>query len=289
MSDLIQESYMTNAYLNMSEQLYHSDPCPEPSLSASIAKILHTQTPRHAYLKHPKLGKSGFSTSARFDLGRAAHSMLLEPEKENVIAVDSENWRCKETKLRRDEIHAQGKIPMLIEEYSKIELMASIARDFIRRTSISEKFFASDKEVSLIAKDGCWLRGRLDAISKDRTLIIDYKTVPSANPDSFLRSSVFQYGYDIQAAMYIYLNKLTGHKGKCTYMFVLQEIEAPYSCSLVQCDQSIIDCGSIKLGSSINQWSRCLADNEWPEYGHEPYNIEAPAWRLDDFEMLKFN
>ena len=35
---------------------YHADPCPAPSLSRSIAKLLVERSPAHAYAAHPRLG-----------------------------------------------------------------------------------------------------------------------------------------------------------------------------------------------------------------------------------------
>ena len=39
-----------------SHEEYLSDPCPEPSLSRSIADILMAQSPLHAWCAHPRLG-----------------------------------------------------------------------------------------------------------------------------------------------------------------------------------------------------------------------------------------
>ena len=35
---------------------YHSDPCPAPSLSSTIAKKLVSASAMHAFCEHPKLG-----------------------------------------------------------------------------------------------------------------------------------------------------------------------------------------------------------------------------------------
>src|SRR5262245_50563917 len=58
---------------------YLADPCPAPSLSASIAHILLSQSPRHAWEAHPRLNPHYEPEEAEaFDLGTAAHAYLLE-------------------------------------------------------------------------------------------------------------------------------------------------------------------------------------------------------------------
>ena len=52
---------------DMPPEVYHADPCadlppdqnPAPSLSASIAKVIHASSPKHAEHYHPRLGGNG--------------------------------------------------------------------------------------------------------------------------------------------------------------------------------------------------------------------------------------
>ena len=58
---------------------YHADPCPEPSLSASVARTLIDRSPLHAWMQHPKLGgQQEEKPAARMSLGSAAHSVILQ-------------------------------------------------------------------------------------------------------------------------------------------------------------------------------------------------------------------
>ena len=43
---------------SMSMDEYHADPCPTPSLSSGIARVLWANTPMHAWFKHPRLNKA---------------------------------------------------------------------------------------------------------------------------------------------------------------------------------------------------------------------------------------
>jgi len=62
---------MTNYHLDKSNN--------PPSLSRSVAHILLTQTPYHAWLAHPRLNPDYMpDEDSKFDIGTATHAMLLE-------------------------------------------------------------------------------------------------------------------------------------------------------------------------------------------------------------------
>ena len=54
---------------------YHADPCPEPSLSASVARTLIDRSPLHAWMQHPRMAgqQDRESQATRMSLGTAAH------------------------------------------------------------------------------------------------------------------------------------------------------------------------------------------------------------------------
>jgi hypothetical protein len=108
---------------------YHADPCSKPSLSASIAKILCEESPLHAWHRHPRLNPDFERVeSATFDVGTAAHAMLLEGT-DVCIAVDAPDWRTKAAKEQRDAIRQIGRIPLLIEQWDRVnELYDHTAR-----------------------------------------------------------------------------------------------------------------------------------------------------------------
>ena len=43
-------------YPDLTPKVYHADPCERPSLSSTIAKVMCSRSPRHAWLAHPRLG-----------------------------------------------------------------------------------------------------------------------------------------------------------------------------------------------------------------------------------------
>lgn len=270
---------------------YHADPCATPSLSSSIAGIVWHRTPLHGWMAHPKnQNRADRSESATFDLGTVAHALILEGSESSVCVIVADDWRTKAAKEQRDEARSAGLIPILAEKMDEIRAMASAATTFIDQTEIAGILQDGKPEQTIIAQDGSiWLRGRLDFLTNDRKIILDYKTVGrSAAPESFLRSSVFQFGYDIQAAMYLRLLRLVGCTEDTKFVWLVQETEAPYACSLVGASPSMIESGSRKLDYVSQQWAECVETGVWPGYSPRIAWLEAPAWELGKVEEREF-
>lgn len=278
----------------MPEAEYHADPCPVPSLSASIAGIIWHRSLLHGFMAHPRLNKEWVPTeSVTLDLGKAAHSLILEGDESKIVVVDAEDWRTKAAKEARDEARASGKVPMLPHQFATVKAMADAAKTAINESEIAGILDDGKPEQTIIAHhDGIWLRGRLDWLTTDRKIILDYKTVGrSANPESFLRSSVFSFGYDIQAAMYLLLNKLSGGPEDAKFLWLVQETEEPYACSICGASPSLVESGNRKLASVMSMWKEAMLTGKWPGYGNRIAWLEAPAWevaKIEEREMQQF-
>lgn len=278
---------MEGLHINMPAHEYHADPCPVPALSASIAGIIWHKTPLHGWYAHSRLNPNRKRIdSAIYDVGTAAHSLILERDESKFSIIDAEDWRTKDAKQQRDDAHAAGRVPLLAKQYLEIKAMADAAHKAIGESEIAGILDDGTPEATLIAKDGeTWLRGRLDFLPTDRRVIIDYKTVGrSAAPESFLRSSVFQFGYDIQAAMYLRLNAMTGGDPNAKFAWIVQETEEPYLCSILGASPSLIECGNMKLDYVLKQWKRCMETGVWDGYGKKIAWLEAPVWELAKIE-----
>ena len=82
----------------MTAEEYHSDPADVPSLTASIAHIICSQSPLHAWANHPRLNPDfKREEQANWDVGTAAHALLLEGN-EGVAMIDYPDWRKKEAR-----------------------------------------------------------------------------------------------------------------------------------------------------------------------------------------------
>src|SRR5882672_6742571 len=134
----------------MSSEKYHADPAPSPSLSSSLAAVLLSQSPRHAWRMHPKLNpRYEAEESARFDLGSAAHALLLEGNNQMEV-LDFPDYRTKAAQTGRDEARARGKFPVLGHQYLDVRKMVEVAKAFIATTELADIWDEGDAEQTCI-------------------------------------------------------------------------------------------------------------------------------------------
>lgn len=259
---------------------YHADPCDVPSLSASIAHLVCTRSPAHAWTAHPRLNPNYVrETKDAFDLGTAAHALFLEGDA-GVEVVDAADWRTKEAREARDAARADGKVPLLAKDSARVtEMVAAIHRQLEDHGARPAPFTDGKPEQTLVWQEGdVYCRARLDWLRDDFATIDDLKTTgKSASPEAYSRA-LFSVGGDIQAAFYLRgLEAVTGKTG-AEFRWVVIETTPPYALSVVAPGPDVLTVGRKKVDYAIELWRRCLADDHWPAYPTEVAYAELPAW-----------
>ena len=256
---------------------YIKDPAPRPSLNASVAQVLLEQSPKHAWLAHPRLGNGAREESSRADLGTIAHGLLLEDDKSRVVVIQADDWRKKVTQEARDEAYAAGKVPILEKDMETVNRMVEAADHCLMGSELCNDWLDATPEQTLIWKDGAtWFRSRPDKLSKDGRVYFDYKTTGSANPMAFTKVAIRQ-GYDLQAAL--------GQRGveaikgvETIVIFVVQEIDAPYAVSLVSLSPQFMDIADNRLEMARRVWDQCHTKKEWPGYSDRVAYVDPPGY-----------
>jgi len=263
---------------NVSAADYHADPCSSPSLSSGIAKLLLERPPYWAWAAHPKLNPdyAPQPPKAAFDMGHAAHAMLLESGK-GIVACNYDNWLTKDAKAAREDARAAGKTPVLVADYERTQEMARIAATMLLSIGIDVK--ATDNECTMIADvDGALCRARADIFAD--SLIIDYKT--TARPlDQFDRQAS-KFGYDLQTAMYTRIALELGKKRD--WLFLVQETTAPYPCQLFKPSGEFIEVGRRKFQEAHAAWKHHLETGMWPGYAREVQILDCMPWDLAEID-----
>ena len=259
---------------------YHRDPVgPAPSLSASIAHILLTQSAWHAWWAHPRLNPAYQpQEDEKFDLGTAAHAYLLEGESGFAI-IQAPDWRKKLAKEARDDARRNGKIPLLADRWGDVQGMALAAGQQLDANEDPPRPLANGKpEQTLVwQEDGAWCRARLDWLHDDRKTIDALKTTgASANPDVWTRA-LFGAGHDVQAAFYLRgLKALTGITA--AFRFVVQETFPPYALSVIGLAPDALALAEAKVKYALTLWRHCVELNEWRGYPRHTCWAITPAW-----------
>lgn len=267
---------------------YHSDPCGDtPSLSSSIAHLICSQSPAHARQAHPKLSPD-FAREERehFDVGTAAHAMLLEGEAALAV-LDFPDWRTNAAKEAREAARAEGKIPLLAHTAAEVYAMVDAARAQLAAHGATPSPFTDGKpEQTLVWEEpgGVVCRARLDWLRDDNSAIDDLKTTSrSADPATFSRR-LFGFGGDVQAAFYLRgLEQLTGERAE--FRWVVIETYAPYALSVVAPGPDVLTIAEKKVSYALDVWRRCLDTGSWPAYPTEVCWASLPAH--EEFRWLE--
>jgi hypothetical protein len=109
--------------------------------------------------------------------------------------------------------------------------------------------------------------------------MVDYKSTDSASPSVFIRQ-IPRMGYDVQAEFYL----LPEEMKDTTFVFLAQEISAPYSCSLIALSNAYREVGRMKTMRAIALWQQCLESNRWPAYPTSICYAEPTAYQLADLD-----
>jgi len=271
----------------MAAAAYHADPCEQPSLSSSIAHLLVTSSPRHAWTAHPKLNPAYEPIhDAKFDIGNVAHALLLEerdPE-EAVVLVHADSWRTNAAKEQRDQAYEEGKTPLLAHQAEEVAAMMQATRGQLEQIEADPPLFKDGRaEQTLIwEEDGVTCRALLDWLRDDHAAIDDLKTTSaSANPEKWTRT-LYAIGSDVQAAFYLRGLRAVGqHPGwtdLSAFRFVVQETAPPYALSVVSLGPAALEIAESKVEYAISKWRECLERDEWPAYPTKVCYAELPAY-----------
>jgi hypothetical protein len=278
---------------------YHADPAPVPSLSSGIAKLLLTHSPLHAWTAHPRLNPAHVEEeSQQFDLGTAAHALLLEGA-DGIAVIDPQDhigpkggipkgWTNDSIRAARDAARAAGRTPILTAQFAEIEAMAKVARQAIADCPDLSGLTLADgtAEQVLLWEEpgGVWCRARPDWMAHERHIQISYKsTGTSANPSEWVRTGL-GIGFDLQNAFYDRGNRATGGPAGCRSLTLVQENAPPYACSWLALDPAFQAMADQKAEEAIELWRRCLTAGRWPGYSPRVHYLEPPAWATARWE-----
>lgn len=271
-------------YYDMSSQDYFDDPCPIPSLTQSIAKILLERSPLHAWHAHARLNPDFERDDAtKYDVGNIAHKLTIGRGKELVVLREFEDWRTRASQEARRAAAAEHKLAVLGKHYARAERMVTASREQLALHRGLEDLFHEGHghgEVCLAwQENGIWFRQLVDWLDLGGSTFVDLKTTDMSAAPHGLGRMMVNAGWPIQAAMAERgLNALLG-PARRRFLFVVQEAdEKPYALNVVEMSEAALTMGRKMLDVAVTIWTECTLTGIWPSYPREIIVPEYPGY-----------
>lgn len=267
-------------YTDIAAADYLDDPCPEPSFTQSIAKVLLDASPAHARLAHPRLAPpvaADDEEPEKYDsakaIGDAAHVLLIGRGKQ-IATINFDSFRSKDAKDLRSLALSRGQTPILPHHMTRAYAMVEAARGQLGAEH--DWFFSqavgSGEVVLAWQENGLWLRTMIDWINvQNKSVIVDYKSTALSCAPHAVEDRPSVMGWDIQAAMHERGLDVLDPKnaGRRKHFYVNQENEPPYALTVIQISEADLTMGRKKLAMALDIWARCMASGQWPTYPAE--------------------
>lgn len=277
-------------YPNISLTDYHgAEICVGPSISASGLKRIADCPLKYWYYSALNPNRPEPKQSDDLDLGSAAHDLILDgvgwPDRYHVLPPGfsrAASVKQAEAIAEANAAALAGKTLLKRADHDTVLAMA----EAIKAHPIHKQLSRGKAEHTIAWQDaetGVWLRCRPDFLPDHQRFIPDYKTTKSAKPSDFARD-VLNYGYHLQAALYLDgLESVFGVAHRDFY-FIAQEKEPPYIVQPIALDEEYLSWGRKLIRQAIRTFAKCLETGNWPAYSDDFATVSLPKWKAIELE-----
>ncbi len=255
------------------------------SLSPGVRKSdldLIARSPAHYYEGRLSPERDAEESTEAFDMGRAIHSAVLEPDLfgVNYIRAPNVNRRTNAGKQTLEDL-ANNNPGKVIMRDTAFDACCRVRDAAYKHVAVQEILRDGEAEMSAYAERGvALLKARPDY---SRTgMLIDLKSTIDARPDAFSRD-LFKYRYHVQAAYYSDVWEEAGGGKVHAFMFICIEKEAPYSIAVYEIDRTSVMIGRSEYMRNLDTYIACEKEGFWPSYAEEITPIGIPAWAVKQF------
>lgn len=249
---------------------YHA----HPAVGSSLLRILINQSPAHYLYAVDNVEEP--TPSQIF--GTAFHEAVLEPMSYKERLIVQPEFSGTGSRAARDEWHIKnhGRTILKQEQVDNIERMLKNVSDHKRASQLisdgraEESLFWTDHETGIQCK------ARPDFI-REGHILVDVKTTGDASYKSF-QKDVLNYGYHIQAAMYLEAATTVLGQTFDTFIIIAVEKEAPFAVQCFQFNEDTLREGQMLYYAALKALKKCRDSGEYPAYGNELTPIGLPSY-----------
>lgn len=248
------------------------------ALSPTIAHILLTRSPYHAWQHHRLGGNMRSQSTEATRRGNLIESLLIGGDKD-IVVIDAPDFRTKAAQQARDAAEIAGKVPVLADKWAEYDKQAKALRARMD-SELLAALARSERTTLEWVSDGVLCKGKTDLLSRQDFSILDLKTCEDASARA-VAASVAKYGGDIQAAAYLEGAAVTNPGTDGRWTFRLVHVEPDYgTVSVRNLSGMFMEVGRRKWAKAKRIWRTCLEHDAWPAYDNDI--IECPPWMLTD-------
>src|SRR5690554_2808 len=260
---------------NMPNEVYHSH---TEGVSSSGLKLVERSPAHYRY-------QAARAPSRAMEIGTAIHTALLEPERfaaDYVLLKDVKDRRASEYKAA---VKVHGSERVLVS--GEADQVAGMQEAVLSNPAMSERLNAEGwRELSLFVRDpetGVLIRVRYDLLAVSG-IAVDLKSCQDARPEEFSKS-IYNYGYDLQAALYADAFEWATGKPIGAFEFAVVEKDMPHGHKLYLPDETMIQEGRRRYREALNLFAECERSGDWPGITCDgPELISLPSWRVAQIE-----
>jgi len=261
----------------ITEEQYHADPCPEPSLSSSVGRLLIERSPHHAWFAHPRLNPAFEADAGKSytNVGSAVHQVALEGDWDMIEFVDEKDWRKNVAKEARDNAIAEGRTPLLEKQRAQVELMVQALEQHLPAKPAAGEPPPLYEHTYAWKEDGAWFRARIDCL-QGKTIYDLKTTVIPATADGWGRRQMWEYA--LQAGFYRRAVEQTLGRDRPRWRFIVQEQSPPYAVAAFVFDAEAMDYCDELAQLAVERWTDAVTRDYWPTYPRGAHLAELPVW-----------
>lgn len=280
---------------DIDEDRYHSDPCPQPSLSASLAKKMIEKSPWHAWHGHPRLNPHWEPEEdlLQHRIGRAFHTLLLG-KGAPIEIYPHKDWKKDVAKADKLDSLRRGCTPLLEHQHEKIEAMVRAARFQMRQREELAIAMAGGipERVYIWIEETQWgpiyCRMMVDWTPHGGPYPVDWKTTAaSAGPDGWGQRTMWDMGSDIQDAFYRRGFLKAVGLDYDALIFAVIEADQPHAMMHHRVDYEAQQEADKDVQWAINAFAACLYRKRWPGYPTDMAWQTKPGWRAQRSELRR--
>lgn len=234
-----------------------------------------------------------------FDIGRAVHTLILEPEKyaESVVILPPHltDYRKKEAQDIRDMAYMQDQTPLLHHQHEECLAMAHavrkhpVAGPLLTGGIAEQSFFWRDEAFGVTRKcrpDYYRKVMRSDPVEfQAGHLVVNLKTAASAHPAAISKAA-WDHGWHTSQEWT--MSGLEAHAIRVSdYLYVVVEKEPPHLVAVYRLPTRMVQMAMQINRKAVHLFAQCQKSGVWPDYGSRIIELEPPRWVEHNFEEAR--